>query len=595
MKQETPLHELVDALSDRRIDSDQMAELNERLESDADTRRGFLNLMRVEAELGSIHQPLAAWSFDEPHPIQPPTTHPATPASEIARRAGDASRFFQLMGAVAASIALTAVGTFFLTSEGAAGRGPFAALMMEEAPAADIIPEPVARVAATRNCRWSGAATDLGFGADVAGGQTLELETGLAELTFAGGARLVLEGPAAFRITDAETVELYSGRVSAAIPAESSGFSVRTPRLVVEESGAQYGLIAGSTGGDEVHVFEGDVEAKAIDRHGRVTGVVNLVSLEAARFRTTSHRFARINADDEGFVRSLETRNGPGEGLLAFDNFAYPTGPVAWQNGGFGWAGPWADLEAPELSETNQTAAATNGVARGSIATHDLVALGNRFVQTGNNNRVRRTLSTSLGGVFDAAGLVENADGLRLIGRSGSTIYLSFLQRVSKTDDVFYGVELHRGDGNFNRVLCVGAGDDGHRYGVTTKFNLEGHSRYESLGEENVEVNHLVIRIEFGDNDQDVATVYRNPVSLINESKCTPTAVLRGKFAFDRVSLGNFNGTKVHEVDELRLGTEFGAVCGNLAPPPVDLTLIEPNRLSLFATKLKSREAPHRM
>ena len=207
----------------------------------------------------------------------------------------------------------------------------------------------------------------------------------------------------------------------------------------------------------------------------------------------------------------------------------------------------------PELSDSNQNAAATNGVVRGSIATNDLVALGNRFVQTGNNNRVRRTLSTSLGGVFDAAGLVENADGLRLIGRSGSTIYLSFLQRVSKTDDVFYGVELHRGDGNFNRVLCVGAGDDGHGYGVTTKFQQEGHSRFEPLGDENVEVNHVVIRIDFGVKDQDVATIYRNPASLINESECEPTAVLYGKFAFDRVSLGNFNGTKVHEVDELRI------------------------------------------
>lgn len=588
MKQETPLNELVDALSDRQIDSAQMAELNVRLETDAESRRGFLDLMRVEAELGAIHQPLAAWSFDDPHPTPGPLTGQSTPASLAARRAGDASRFLQLMGAVAASIALTAVGTFFLTREGAAGRGPFAALMIEDGAASETINEPVARVAATRNCRWRGAGGDLGFGADVAGGQMLELETGLAELTFAGGARLVLEGPAAFRISDAETVELYSGRVSAAIPAESDGFSVRTPRLVVEESGAQYGVIAGSTGGDEVHVFEGDVAAKAIDRNGRVTGVMNLVSFEAARFRTTSHRFARFNADDEGFVRSLETRDGPGEGLLAFDNFAYPTGPVAWQNGGFGWAGPWADLEAPELSDGDLTAAATNGVARGSITANDLVALGNRFVQTGNNNRVRRTLSTSLGGVFDAAGLVENADGLRLIGRSGSTIYLSFLQRVSKTDDIFYGVELHRGDGNYNRVLCVGSGDDGHGYGVTTKFQQEGHSRFESLGEEDVEVNHVVIRIEFGENDQDTATVYRNPVSLIDESACTPSATLHGKFAFDRVSLGNFKGSKVHEVDELRLGTDFGAVCGNLAPPPIDLTRIEPNRLSLYAAKLES-------
>ena len=87
--------------------------------------------------------------------------------------------------------------------------------------------------------------------------------------------------------------------------------------------------------------------------------------------------------------------------------------------------------------------------------------ISNRAVQSGQQNRVRRSLSTSIGGVFDAAGLVENQDGTRLIGRDGTTVYLSFLQRVDKLDDVFYGVELHRNDGNSNRVLCIGNGAEG--------------------------------------------------------------------------------------------------------------------------------------
>ena len=35
-----------------------------------------------------------------------------------------------------------------------------------------------------------------------------------------------------------------------------------------------------------------------------------------------------------------------------------------------------------------------------------------------------------------------------------------------------------------------------------------------------------------------------------------------GNFAFDRISLGNFHGTKIHEVDEIRVGTTFRAVTG---------------------------------
>lgn len=552
------MNDLVDALSDRSIDDRQIARLNELIETDTSARVGFMNLMRLEAELGAMHQPLAAWSFgDGASPIDNPST--PSPVSREGRGARSV-RFLQFMGALAASIALSAVGSSWLTYEGANGRGPLASLLSEQAADEASPAEAFARVAATRNCRWSGDRTDLGFGAEVAGGQLLELETGLAELTFSGGARLVLEGPASFRLSDAETVELYAGRVAAAIPKEAAGFSVRTPRLVIAESGAQYGILAGSNGLDEVHVFEGAVKAKAIDRAGNVTSIVNLASLEAASVRTASHRFSVFNADDAGFVRSLDTRSGPGDGLLAFDNFAYPTGPVAWQNGGFGWAGPWADLEARPASD--QIGAPTNGVVRGSIATHDLVSLGNRFVQSGNGNRVRRTLSTSIGGVFDAAGLIENVDGLRLIGRDDTTLYLSFLQRVSKVDDVFYGVEFHRGDGNFNRVLCVGNGVDNHDYGVSSNFQQGDRPGFAELGEENTEVNLVVVRIDFGQGDQDVATVYRNPSSLSEEGSCVATAKLNGMFAFDRVSLGNFEGSKVHEVDELRIGTDYRAVTG---------------------------------
>jgi hypothetical protein len=56
--------------------------------------------------------------------------------------------------------------------------------------------------------------------------------------------------------------------------------------------------------------------------------------------------------------------------------------------------------------------------------------------------------------------------------------------------------------------------------------------------------------------------VYRNPESLRDESACTPDVVLRGNFAFDRISLASFDGAKIHEADEIRVGTHFLAVTG---------------------------------
>jgi hypothetical protein len=171
-------------------------------------------------------------------------------------------------------------------------------------------------------------------------------------------------------------------------------------------------------------------------------------------------------------------------------------------------------------------------------------------------------LATSVGGVFDAAGLVENRDEVRVVGRDGKQVYISFLQRVSKIDDGFYGVEFHRGDGNSNRVLCIGNGADEAGYGATSNVNIYGKDNLPSLGTENTEVNFFVVKITFGVENRDVAEVYRNPESLRDEQACTPDAVLRGNFAFDRISLANFDGSKVHEADEVRVGTHFLAVTG---------------------------------
>jgi hypothetical protein len=41
-----------------------------------------------------------------------------------------------------------------------------------------------------------------------------------------------------------------------------------------------------------------------------------------------------------------------------------------------------------------------------------------------------------------------------------------------------------------------------------------------------------------------------------------------GNFAFDRIGFGNFHGTKVHEIDEIRVGTSYLAVSGRRSRGP---------------------------
>jgi hypothetical protein len=422
---------------------------------------------------------------------------------------------------------------------------------------------PVAKITATRNCLWQLPIQGVGFGSELHAGQRLELAAGLVEITFEDGATVVLEGPATFDVRDQGRAQLREGRLAAMVPEEARGFEVGTSRLNVVDFGTEFGLMTESEGATEIHVFSGPVKAQLLDERGQQVRTLELDTAQAARIQPLTAMIAPIPARGEEFVRALAVTSGPHDGLYAYDGFDYPAGTLAEQNGGFGWAGAWFNAESDAQLDLN-----SNGVKQGSLEYDGLVPAANRAAQTAQQNRIRRSLSTSIGGVFDAAGLVENQDGIRLVGHDGSTVYLSFLQRVNKTNDVFYGLELHRSDGNANRVLCIGHGAERTGYGVTSNYNIYGPRNFPSLGEEDTSTNFFVVRVTFGSGNRDRVEVFRNPESLVDEDACVADAELTGNFAFDRISLGNFHGTKVHEVDEIRVGTTFRAVTGRRSRGP---------------------------
>ena len=83
-------------------------------------------------------------------------------------------------------------------------------------------------------------------------GQSAELTAGLIELHFRmADATVVIEAPARFRIEDAKTLRMDSGRVTAHVLDGRQGLRVLTPHTHVLDLGTRF----------EVHVFEGRVEA----------------------------------------------------------------------------------------------------------------------------------------------------------------------------------------------------------------------------------------------------------------------------------------------------------------------------------------------
>jgi HAMP domain-containing protein len=537
------------------------AALDELLQRDPVARRIYIDHMWLHASLYAENSSYAGLHATE-HMLDAVTTE--NPDSELAltrshtwvndpaaipsrRRSW---RPQMLAAALAGVAALLSWGVYEAATRGREDAG-------RQIAAADPKAEVAAQISGTHNCRWAQPELGIDYGSELRVGQRVELKEGLAEITFENGATVLLEGPATFVVDAADKLGLASGRLAAVVPQRSGGFRIHTQTIDVVESGAEFGLWAQESGAAEVHVFNGLVQANVRDAEGRTLRRLELNGAEAARISPTSTTVVEFPADDATFVRNIITTSGPHDGLLAYEGFRYPEGPLEAQNGGFGWAGPWFTTNADDEAGPD-----SNSVKPGSLTTAGMVPAGNRAMLAAQYNRIRRQLATSVGGVFDAAGLVENRDEVRVVGRDGKQVYISFLQRVSKTDDGFYGIEFHRGDGNGNRVLCIGNGADEAGYGATSNVNIYGKDNLPSLGAENTEVNFFVVKITFGVENRDVAEVYRNPESLRDEQVCKPDAVLRGNFAFDRISLANFDGAKIHEADEIRVGTHFLAVTG---------------------------------
>ena len=116
----------------------------------------------------------------------------------------------------------------------------------------------VAMLTRTVDARWSAKAHSLRVGSALEPG-SLQLESGLAQVVFYSGARLVIEGPAEVRLVSANEAYCVSGRVLAEVPTPARGFRLRTSQLSVVDLGTSFGINA-SHGRTEVDVFKGKVE-----------------------------------------------------------------------------------------------------------------------------------------------------------------------------------------------------------------------------------------------------------------------------------------------------------------------------------------------
>ncbi len=98
---------------------------------------------------------------------------------------------------------------------------------------------------------------------DPIGSKPTFIEQGTLELVTRLGARIVVEAPANFHFESTDRLNLELGRLTADVPETARGFTVITPSGEAIDLGTRFAIDIANAAESEVHVFEGEVIARA--------------------------------------------------------------------------------------------------------------------------------------------------------------------------------------------------------------------------------------------------------------------------------------------------------------------------------------------
>ncbi len=146
------------------------------------------------------------------------------------------------------------------------------------------------------------------------------LESGLAEIRFDSGARVVLEGPASFRLLQENQMWLKSGQLFAMVPPQAHGFSVRTPSSSVVDMGTEFGLKVNIDGTSAVHMIQGKASLSSADRPRKKS--IHILTAGQAKRVESNGQVQDIPIEMQGFVRQFNPKTAfvwRGEGFSVAD------------------------------------------------------------------------------------------------------------------------------------------------------------------------------------------------------------------------------------------------------------------------------------
>ena len=184
-----------------------------------------------------------------------------------------------------------------------------------------------ARLTGVYDCRWTGSfhpPRNEVLNVD----DYINLASGLAEVTYDSGAKVLLQGPCTYKIESPSSGYLRVGRLTArvkgneelrtkkeelpaptsSLPLPTSSFVVNTPTATVTDLGTEFGVDVDGVGATDSLVFVGSVKVNTVVDDGqKQAGVVTLKANESARVERQQggkqYVVRRDVVKPEGFVR----------------------------------------------------------------------------------------------------------------------------------------------------------------------------------------------------------------------------------------------------------------------------------------------------
>jgi hypothetical protein len=127
----------------------------------------------------------------------------------------------------------------------------------------------VSRVTAVVGCQWATDGVPLLIGDAVPIGRRIDLKSGLMEITYSTGAKVILQGPVKYEVASRNGGYLSVGRLTGKVTTETArGLTIRTPTATVTDLGTEFGVEVRPDKGQDVIVYQGTVRVVAQNDKG---------------------------------------------------------------------------------------------------------------------------------------------------------------------------------------------------------------------------------------------------------------------------------------------------------------------------------------